>query len=378
MFKFTEYVMYFAPMGIFGAIAYTVGTNGIDILFNYGKVIMALYIALIVFVIIVLFIACKLVHISFRGLIKAIQEPALLTFTTASSEAALPKAMSIMEKFGVPKSIVGFVMPTGYTFNLDGSTLYLAMAVLFSTQLVGINLSLEQQLVIMFALMLTSKGVAGVPRASLIVLAGTLTSFNIPVLGVAILLGIDQILDMGRTAVNLIGNCVATVVIARWENAFDYYKMNEFLKFKNIKTKTLSKTKSDVSFANDFEGPASIVDNESLYIFAEDNFRFVILTNTSHIHKERTSAHTLIVIFKSHTLPRKTECLARETCETDVKLGNILLVNLGYIACDCKIVIKVCLICFLSVFIPFAYKHRINIITESSVKAETNASDACE
>lgn len=252
MFKFTEYVMYFAPMGIFGAIAYTVGTNGIDILINYGKVIMALYIALAVFVLIVLFIACKLVHISFRGLIKAIQEPALLTFTTASSEAALPKAMSIMEKFGVPKSIVGFVMPTGYTFNLDGSTLYLAMAVLFSTQLVGINLSLEQQLVIMFALMLTSKGVAGVPRASLIVLAGTLTSFNIPVLGVAILLGIDQILDMGRTAVNLIGNCVATVVIARWENVFDYNKMKEFLKYRNIKTNTFGKTNNEVSFNNDF------------------------------------------------------------------------------------------------------------------------------
>ena len=254
MFKFTEYVMMFAPIGIFGAIAYTVGTNGIDILFNYGKIILALYVALVVFVLIVLLIACKLVHISFRALIKAIQEPALLTFTTASSEAALPKAMSIMEKFGVPKSIVGFVMPTGYTFNLDGSTLYLAMAVLFSTQLVGIHLTLEQQLVIMFALMLTSKGVAGVPRASLIVLAGTLTSFNIPILGVAILLGIDQILDMGRTAVNLIGNCVATVVIARWENVFDYNKMNEFLKLKNIKTNTLGKTNSDVSFKNDFEG----------------------------------------------------------------------------------------------------------------------------
>ena len=252
MFKFTEYVMLFAPIGIFGAIAYTVGTNGIDILYNYGKIIMSLYAALAVFVLIVLFIACKLVHISFSGLIKAIQEPALLTFTTASSEAALPKAMSIMEKFGVPKSIVGFVMPTGYTFNLDGSTLYLAMAVLFSTQLVGIHLTIEQQLVIMFALMLTSKGVAGVPRASLIVLAGTLTSFNYPILGVAILLGIDQILDMGRTAVNLIGNCVATVVIARWENVFDYNKMNEFLRLKNIKTNTFGKTNSDVSFQKDF------------------------------------------------------------------------------------------------------------------------------
>ena len=253
MFKFTEYVMLFAPVGIFGAIAYTVGTNGVEILINYGKIILSLYTALAVFVILVLFIACKLVHISFRGLLRAINEPALLTFTTASSEAALPKAMVIMEKFGVPKSIVGFVMPTGYTFNLDGSTLYLAMAVIFSTQLVGLNLPLEQQLVIMFALMLTSKGVAGVPRAALIVLAGTLTSFDIPIIGVAILLGIDQILDMGRTTVNLIGNCVATVVIARWENCFDYNKMNEFLKQRRIRTNTLGKTNSDVSFQKDFQ-----------------------------------------------------------------------------------------------------------------------------
>ncbi len=252
MFKFTEYVMVFAPVGIFGAIAYTVGKNGVEILFNYGKIIVSLYVALAVFVILVLFIACKLVHISFRGLLRAINEPALLTFTTASSEAALPKAMSIMEKFGVPKSIVGFVMPTGYTFNLDGSTLYLAMAVIFSTQLVGIHLPLEQQLVIMFALMLTSKGVAGVPRAALIVLAGTLTSFDIPIIGVAILLGIDQILDMGRTTVNLIGNCVATVVIARWENCFDYNKMNEFLKQRRLKINTLGKTDSNVSFEKDF------------------------------------------------------------------------------------------------------------------------------
>lgn len=252
MFKFTEYVMFFAPIGIFGAIAYTVGSNGISILFNYGKIIISLYTALIVFVALVLIIACKLVGVSARAVIRAIQEPALLTFTTASSEAALPKAMSIMEKFGVPKSIVGFVMPTGYTFNLDGSTLYLAMAVLFSTQLVGIHLTLEQQLVIMFALMLTSKGVAGVPRASIIVLAGTLTSFNIPIVGVAVLLGIDQILDMGRTTVNLIGNCVATVVIARWENSFDYKKMADFIKLKNLKTNTLTKINKNVSFQKDF------------------------------------------------------------------------------------------------------------------------------
>ena len=240
MFKFTEYVMYFAPVGIYGAIAYTIGSNGLSILWNYGKIIMSLYVALAAFVVFVLVAACKIVKISTRALIKAVQEPALLAFSTASSEAALPKAMKIMEDFGVPKSIVGFVMPTGYTFNLDGSTLYLAMAVIFSTQLVGHPLTFEQQLVIMFALMLTSKGIAGVPRVSLIVLAGTLTSFGIPILGVAILLGIDQILDMGRTTVNLIGNCVATVVIARWENKFDYYKMSNFIKTKNMKLATVS------------------------------------------------------------------------------------------------------------------------------------------
>ena len=229
MFKFTEYVMYFAPLGIFGAIASTVGANGLSVLKSYFKIIGALYTALLVFVLLVLIIACKIVKISFRSLIKALQGPALLAFTTASSEAAFPKAMEIMENFGVPKNIVGFVMPTGYTFNLDGSTLYLAMAVIFSSQIVGINLDLNQQLIIMLALMLTSKGIAGVPRVSLIVLAGTLASFNIPILGVAILLGIDQILDMGRTTVNLIGNCVATVVIARWEKVFDYEKMKEFI-----------------------------------------------------------------------------------------------------------------------------------------------------
>ncbi|MCI1272974.1 MAG: cation:dicarboxylase symporter family transporter [Clostridiaceae bacterium] len=230
MFKFTEYVMYFAPLGIFGAIASTVGVNGLGVLKSYAKIIGALYLALAVFIILVLFIVCKIVKISFRNLLRAVQEPALLAFTTASSEAAFPKAMDIMERFGVPQNIVGFVMPTGYTFNLDGSTIYLAMAVIFSSQIVGIHLGLEEQIIIMLALMLTSKGVAGVPRVSLIVLAGSLSSFNIPLLGVAILLGIDQVLDMGRTTVNLIGNCVATVVIARWENAFDYDKMKEFVR----------------------------------------------------------------------------------------------------------------------------------------------------
>lgn len=229
MFKFTEYVMMFAPIGIFGAVASTVGENGIGILASYAKIIFSLYFALALFVAVVLFIACKIVKISFRNLIRALQEPALLAFSTASSEAALPKAMEIMEKFGVPRNIVSFVMPTGYTFNLDGSTLYLALAVLFSAQIVGIHMSFTEQLMIMLALMITSKGIAAVPRVALIVLAGTLASFNIPLIGVAILLGVDQILDMGRTTVNLIGNCVATVVIARWENDFDYAKMHDFV-----------------------------------------------------------------------------------------------------------------------------------------------------
>lgn len=245
MFKFTEYVMYFAPLGIFGAIAATVGANGLSVLKNYCKIIGSLYAALAVFVLLVLFIACKIVKISFRNLLRALQEPALLAFTTASSEAAFPKAMEIMERFGVPKNIVGFVMPTGYTFNLDGSTLYLAMAVIFSSQIVGIDLNLNQQIVMMLALMLTSKGIAGVPRVSLIVLAGTLASFDIPILGVAILLGIDQILDMGRTTVNLVGNCVATVVIARWENVFDYNKMREFVRISKEESLAANFTKKN-------------------------------------------------------------------------------------------------------------------------------------
>ncbi len=230
MFKFTEYVMKFAPLGVFGAISATIGQNGIGILLNYAKLIGITYFALILFVVIVLVLACKIINVSFRNIIKTIKDPALLAFTTASSEAALPKAMSQMEKFGVPKSIVSFVMPMGYTFNLDGSTLYLTLATLFCAQIAGINLSIEQQLMIMLTLMLTSKGIAGVPRVSLVILTGTLTSFGLPIVGVAVLLGIDQILDMGRTTVNLIGNCVATAVVARWENDFDYEKMQKFVK----------------------------------------------------------------------------------------------------------------------------------------------------
>ena len=173
-------------------------------------------------------IACRIVGISVFSVLRAIKEPAILAFTTSTSEAALPQAMKIMESFGVSKNIVGFVMPTGYTFNLDGSTLYLAMAMLFSIQIVDIHLSPMQLVLVMGTLMLTSKGIAGVPRIALVVLAGTLSGFGYPLIGVAILLGIDQILDMGRTTVNLIGNCIATIVIAKWENEFNYTKMEEF------------------------------------------------------------------------------------------------------------------------------------------------------
>lgn len=241
MFKFTEYVMLFAPIGVFGAMAYTVSLNGLDILAVYAKLIGVLYLALFLFVSIVLIAVCKICSIPLIPLLKAIQEPALIAFSTATSEAALPKAMEQMEKFGVPKNIVGFVMPAGYTFNLDGSTLYLSLAFLFSAQVAGIHLTLSHQLVVMLTLMLTSKGIAGIPRVSLVVLIAALSSFNIPVIGVAILLGIDQILDMGRTTVNLIGNCVATTVIAKWENMFDYEKMNEFIDSKKVEKKTLVK-----------------------------------------------------------------------------------------------------------------------------------------
>ena len=237
MFRFTGYVMWFAPLGVFGAMATTIGHSGISVLITYLKLLVCVVIALGLFILFVLVLACKIVKIPFRGLLKALYSPAILAFSTASSEAALPSAMEILEQFGAPKNIVGFVMPAGYTFNLDGSTLYLSLAVLFCTQLVGIDMSIKQQLLIVLALMLTSKGIAGVPRVGLVILAGTLATFNYPLIGVAVLLGIDQILDMGRTTVNLIGNCVATLVIARWDNQFDYKKMTNYLTENGIKVK---------------------------------------------------------------------------------------------------------------------------------------------
>jgi len=220
MFKFTNMIMYFAPFAVFAALAYSVGHMGIGILVNLGQLLATLYIALICFLLIVLFPIMLFLKIPVRKFIRAVSEPATLAFATTSSEAALPIAMENMERFGVPRKIVAFVIPTGYSFNLDGTTLYLALASIFVAQISGIYLSFGTQLMMMVTLMLTSKGVAGVPRASLVILLGTATNFGLPVWPIFIILGIDELMDMARTAVNVIGNCLATVVIAKWEGEF--------------------------------------------------------------------------------------------------------------------------------------------------------------
>lgn len=221
MFKFTNIVMYFAPAAVFGAIAYTVGHMGFDILFNLFKLLATLYVALIAFLLFVLLPVALIFKIPVIQFIKAVSEPATIAFATSNSESALPSAMESMEKFGIPRKIVAFVIPTGYSFNLDGTTLYLSLASIFVAQAAGIDLPLEKQLVICFTLMLTSKGVAGVSRASLVILLGTAVSFGLPVEPIFIILGIDVLMDMARTSVNVIGNCLATCVIARTENEFD-------------------------------------------------------------------------------------------------------------------------------------------------------------
>ncbi len=228
MFKFTGYVMAFAPIGVFAAIAATVGAKGLTILFTLGKLVALMYLGLAIFGLIVLGGVSYLIRVPFLAFVKATREPFLIAFTTASSEAALPKSLEVMERFGVPKNIVGFVLPTGYSFNLDGTTLYLSLASVFVAQLAGVPMTIGQQLVMMLTLMLTSKGVAGVPRAALVVLAATLQQFHLPLEGAAILLGIDQIMDMGRTAINVMGNCISTAVVARWEGVFDDAKMQAF------------------------------------------------------------------------------------------------------------------------------------------------------
>lgn len=225
MFKFTNLVMRFAPFGVLAAIAATIGSKGLGVLKGYASLVACFYGALVFFVFGVLFLVCVIIRVPFLRLFKAIREPFTIAFTTASSEAALPTAMESMEQFGCPRDIVGFVLPTGYSFNLDGATLYLSLASIFVAQVFGVPLDIKTQLAMMLTLMLTSKGVAGVPRASLVILAGTVSTFNLPMEGVALLLGIDQILDMGRTATNVTGNCVATAVVARWEGVLDDEKM---------------------------------------------------------------------------------------------------------------------------------------------------------
>jgi len=217
MFRFTNYVMLFAPIGVFGAMAATIGEHGLGVLINLGKLVLTLYGALVFFIVIVLGAVSAIARIPLRRFVTHVRAPFLIAFSTASSEAALPLALENMENFGVPKHIVAFVLPTGYSFNLDGSTLYLSLASIFVAQAAGVHLPFTTQLVMMLTLMLTSKGVAGVPRASLVILAGTLASFNLPAEGIALLLGVDTLMDMARTSVNLLGNCLATAVVARWE-----------------------------------------------------------------------------------------------------------------------------------------------------------------
>lgn len=217
MFRYTKYVMYLAPLGVGAAIAVTVGQNGPSVLLTLFKLLATLYVSQIVFVVFVLGTVIAIARIPLRRFIAAVKEPFIIAFSTASSEAALPKALENMERFGVPKHIVSFVLPTGYSFNLDGTTLYLALASVFCAQVAGIELPWTQQVLMMLTLMLTSKGVAGVPRASLVILTGTLATFGLPMTGVALILGVDALMDMCRTSVNVLGNCLATAVVARWE-----------------------------------------------------------------------------------------------------------------------------------------------------------------
>lgn len=225
MFRFTEYVMQFAPYGVGAAMSATVAHQGLAVLWNLAKLVGSLYLALIIFVVVVFGTVGWMIRLPWKQFWKAVKEPFVLAFVTTSSESALPKAMENMERLGVPKHIVGFVMPLGYSFNLDGSTLYLAMASVFVAQayetMTGHHFGFGQQLWMMFTLLISSKGVAAVPRASLVVLASTVATFGLPLEGVAIIIAVDELMDMARTSVNLLGNCLANVVVARWEGEFD-------------------------------------------------------------------------------------------------------------------------------------------------------------
>jgi proton glutamate symport protein len=220
MFTFTNIVMRYAPIGVAAAIAYTIGHGGFGVLYNLAWLVATLYIALAAFYLLVLVPVMLLFRISIRKFFTAVKEPAVIAFSTTSSEAALPRAMEAMERLGVPRNVVAFVLPLGYSFNLDGSTLYLSMAAVFVAQAANVHLSIGQQITMLLTLMLTSKGVAGVPRAALVILAATLASYNLPLEGVTLILGVDTLMDMGRTMTNVIGNCLASVVVARWEGVF--------------------------------------------------------------------------------------------------------------------------------------------------------------
>src|SRR6187402_208275 len=217
MFKFTNIVMHYAPIGVGAAIAYTVGHGGLGVLYNLAWLVGTLYAALAVLILGVFLPVALIFGVPLRKFIRAVKEPAIIAFSTTSSEAALPRAMEVLERLGVPRRIVSFVLPLGYSFNLDGTTLYLSLAAVFVAQAAGVHLSVGQQITMMLTLMLTSKGVAGVPRASLVILAGTLASYGLPLEGVTLILGVDELMDMARTMTNVIGNCLATVVIAKWE-----------------------------------------------------------------------------------------------------------------------------------------------------------------
>jgi proton glutamate symport protein len=220
MFKFTNIVMHYAPIGVGAAIAYTVGHGGIGVLYNLAWLVLTLYGALSVLILGVFLPIALIFKVPVRKFIRAVKEPALIAFSTTSSEAALPRAMEALERLGVPRQIVSFVLPIGYSFNLDGTTLYLSLAAVFVAQAAGVHLSVAQQFTMLLTLMLTSKGVAGVPRASLVILAGTLASYGLPLEGVTLILGVDELMDMARTMTNVVGNCLATVVIAKWEGEF--------------------------------------------------------------------------------------------------------------------------------------------------------------
>ena len=221
IFKFVGIAMKYAPIGVGAALAVTVGAGGIKVLTNLGMLVLTLYLALVVFALVALLPVCLIARVPIRAFLAAVKEPALIAFSTTSSEAGLPLAMQAMESIGVPRRIVAFVMPTGYSFNMDGTTLYLSLASVFAAQAAGIEMPFGQQLLMVFTLMLTSKGVAGVPRASLVILSGTLASFGLPLEAIAVILGVDVLMDMARTTMNLVGNALASVVMARWEGEFN-------------------------------------------------------------------------------------------------------------------------------------------------------------